>query len=230
LVAYRLSPPWHEYAYGLTEFNDQWWEFWREPGNELWLASVRAQDGSTFLATTNPDENWLVREFVVDAENRQIMASRYWVDTPRRLRGEYLRSYEGLRLDSVVADGERLRLFFGEDRSHEVVVTGQMTVTPSIVVPVRYSSVDESGTATPVAEALNQLVGKMVQRAESPQDGSLDLGFERSGTRLVDSDLGLHIRVLAGDPPGCWTASAPTGWLASPGADGWAQGPLPEGG
>ena len=45
LIAYRLSPPWREYEYGSFDNDGQWWEFGREPDNELWLASVRPLGG-----------------------------------------------------------------------------------------------------------------------------------------------------------------------------------------
>jgi hypothetical protein len=220
VVAYRLTPPWREYEYGITEPNDQWWEFGRQPENELWLARVRAFDGTAFVATTKPDKDWIVREFVVYAEERQIFASRSWEDTLGRQRAEQLRSYEGLRLESAVGEGERLRLLFGDDGNREVVVAGDLTVSPSIANPVRRSS--GTGLTSPVSEALADFVGRTVKRAESPQDGSLDLSFDGSGSNSTRSGPGMNIRVSAGQTPGSWTASAPGGSLMSPGPEGWA--------
>ena len=56
------------------------------------------------MATTNPDANWSVMEHLVDVEQGSVVPSRQWVDTPGRLRTEYLASYEGLALTSVLGE------------------------------------------------------------------------------------------------------------------------------
>jgi hypothetical protein len=222
LVGYRLSPPWreYEYGYGSVDANDQWWEFGRDPHNELWLTSVRGLDGSRFVATTESDTDWSVSEYLVDAEHESVVPTRRWVDNARRLRTEHLASYEGLALTSVLGEGERLRLSFGGDGGRELLVAGSLTAIPGVVPQPAPRTERLAGASAPLVDALTQLIGKTLTTARSGRDGSLELGFD--GSSSVGPGRS-QVRVVAGEDPGSWTASGPAGSLVSPGSGGWTE-------
>ncbi len=120
-------------------------------------------------------------EHLVDVEQGSVVPSRQWVDTPGRLRTEYLASYEGLALTSVLGEGERLRLSFGEDGNREMLVAGQLSVTPRLR---SRASAGEAGSGTKASlfDALNELIGRTVITVQTGRDGSLDLGFDQMGS------------------------------------------------
>lgn len=237
-IAYRMQPPWRPYDSGPGE--GQWFEGWREPGNELRFRSVQSLDAHNFLLHSI-DNDFVVTECFLNADTQALTKVSEWVEEHERWRARVLGGFTDLQLMRIYGGAGRLVLEFRESGTYEDAGKYQVDLSGQIEIVDTRGTMDSSYSDTydlqDVAQAARAKRFFQLHANGSgsirdvPTIGCLQLLLKRrpydsrdaSGRALRDTPSTITLR--ARGRFASWLVRTPHGTLLCPGWGGWLEGP-----